>query len=163
MVSANPIIGIDLVDSKLEMAKRFGATHCINSGKVDDLAAEIRKIVGNAGADVVVDTTGNARVIEQAYELTHADGKTILVGVPKKGDNISIYSLPLHFKKVLRGSHGGSAEPHIDIPRYIRLMQAGKFNLKGLITHEFKLDQINDAIAIVKSGDAGRVLVAMED
>jgi S-(hydroxymethyl)glutathione dehydrogenase/alcohol dehydrogenase len=42
-------------------------------------------------------------------------------------------------------------------------MQAGKFNLKGLITHEFKLDQINDAIAIVKSGDAGRVLVAMED
>jgi S-(hydroxymethyl)glutathione dehydrogenase/alcohol dehydrogenase len=163
MVSANPIIGIDLVDSKLEMAKRFGATHCINSGKIDDLAAEIRKIVGNAGADVVVDTTGNARVIEQAYELTHADGKTILVGVPKKGDNISIYSLPLHFKKVLRGSHGGSAEPHIDIPRYIRLMQAGKFDLKGLITHEFKLDQINDAIAIVKSGDAGRVLVAMED
>ena len=163
MVSANPIIGIDLVDSKLEMAKRFGATHCINSGKVDDLAAEIRKIVGTAGADVVVDTTGNGRVIEQAYELTHADGKTILVGVPKKGDNISIYSLPLHFKKVLRGSHGGSAEPHIDIPRYIRLMQAGKFNLKGLITHEFKLDQINDAIAIVKSGDAGRVLVAMED
>ena len=163
MVSANPIIGIDLVDSKLDMAKRFGATHCINSGKVDDIAAEIRKIVGNAGADVVVDTTGNARVIEQAYELTHADGKTILVGVPKKGDNISIYSLPLHFKKVLTGSHGGGAEPHIDIPRYIRLMQAGKFTLAGLITHEFKLDQINEAIAVVKSGDAGRVLVAMED
>jgi len=96
MVSAHPIVGIDLVDSKLDMAKRFGATHCINSAKVGDIAAEIRKIVGDGGADVVVDTTGNARVIEQAYELTHADGKTILVGVPKKGDNISIYSLPLH-------------------------------------------------------------------
>ena len=162
MVSAHPIVGIDVVDSKLDMAKRFGATHCINSAQVGDLAAEIRKIVGDGGADVVVDTTGNARVIEQAYELTHADGKTILVGVPKKGDNISIYSLPLHFKKVLTGSHGGSAEPHVDIPRYIRLMQAGKLRLAGLVTHEFKLDQINDAIALVRSGDAGRVLVAMD-
>ena len=163
MVSAHPIVGIDLVDSKLDMAQRFGATHCFNSTKVGDLAAEIREIVGNAGADVVVDTTGNARVIELAYELTHADGKTILVGVPKKGDNISIYSLPLHFKKVLTGSHGGSAEPHVDIPRYVRLMQAGKFNLTGLVTHEFKLDQINEAISVVRSGDAGRVLVTMDE
>jgi S-(hydroxymethyl)glutathione dehydrogenase/alcohol dehydrogenase len=162
MVSAHPIVGIDIVDSKLEMAKKFGTTHAINSKKVTDLNAEIRKIVGDAGADVVVDTTGNARVIEQAYELTHADGKTILVGVPKKGDNISIYSLPLHFKKVLTGSHGGGAEPHVDIPRYVRLMEAGKFKLDGLVTHEFKLDRINEAIAVVKSGDAGRVLVAME-
>ena len=162
MVSAHPIVGIDLVDGKLDMARRFGATHCINSAKVGDLAAEIRTIVGNAGADVIVDTTGNARVIEQAYELTHADGKTILVGVPKKGDNISIYSLPLHFKKVLTGSHGGSAEPHVDIPRYIRLMQAGKLSLAGLVTHEFKLEQINEAIAVMRSAEAGRVLVAMD-
>src|SRR3989304_5158021 len=163
MVSAHPIVGIDLVDGKLDRARGFGATHCINSAKVGDLAAEIRKIVGNAGADVVVDTTGNARVIEQAYELTHADGKTILVGVPKRGDNISIYSLPLHFKKVLTGSHGGSAEPHVDIPRYIRLMQVGKLSLAGLVTHEFKLEQINEAIAGMRSAEAGRVLVAMDE
>jgi len=163
MVSAHPIVGIDVVDSKLDMAKRFGVTHGINSAKGGDIIAEIRKIVGEGGADVVVDTTGNARVIEQAYELTHADGRTILVGVPKKGDNISIYSLPLHFKKVLTGSHGGGAEPHVDIPRYIRLMQAGKFNLDGLVTHEFKLGQINEAIAAMRSGEAGRVLVAMDE
>ena len=163
MVSAHPIVGIDVVDSKLDMAKRFGTTHGINSAKAGDFTAEIRKIVGDKGADVVVDTTGNARVIEQAYELTHADGKTILVGVPKKGDNISIYSLPLHFKKVLTGSHGGGAEPHVDIPRYIRLMQAGKFNLAGLVTHEFNLDQINEAIAVMRSGKAGRVLVTMDE
>jgi hypothetical protein len=94
---------------------------------------------------VVVDTTGRARVIELAYELTHADGKTILVGVPRKGDNISIYSLPLHFRKVLTGSHGGSAEPHVDIPRYVRLMRAGKMTLDGLVTHEFPLDRVNEA------------------
>lgn len=162
MVSAHPIIAIDLYDHKLERASRFGATHRFNSTKVPHLADEVRQIVGAKGADVVVDTTGNARVIELAYELTHPDGKTILVGVPRKGDNISIYSLPLHFKKVLTGSHGGSTEPHLDIPRYIRLCQAGKMKLDGLISHEFNLDEINQAIELVRSGKAGRVLISME-
>jgi S-(hydroxymethyl)glutathione dehydrogenase/alcohol dehydrogenase len=162
MVSAHPIIGIDLYDRKLEMARRFGATHCFNSKSTPDLGAEIQKIVGLDGADVAIDTTGNARVIEMAYELTHPDGKTVLVGVPRKGDNVSIYTLPLHFKKVLTGSHGGSAEPHIDIPRYIRLYNAGKLKLDDLITHEFSLDQINEAIEVVRSGEAGRVLLVMD-
>ena len=163
MVSAYPVVAIDLVDGKLDMAKRFGATHVFNATKAGHLAAEVRQIVGSDGADVVVDTTGNTRVIETAYDLTHADGKTILVGVPKAGDHISIYSLPLHFKKVLTGSHGGSAEPDVDIPRYLRLMQAGKLGLAGLVTHEFELAQINKALAVVRSGEAGRVLVAMDE
>ncbi len=161
MVSANPIVAVDLVDAKLEWAKRFGATHVFNAA-TDGLLDRVRAAVGLGGADVVVDTTGRPRVIEQAYELTHADGKTILVGVPRKGDNISIYSLPLHFKKVLTGSHGGSAEPHVDIPRYIRLMQAGRFSLDGFVTHEFPLGEVNEAIATVRRGDAGRVLLKMD-
>jgi S-(hydroxymethyl)glutathione dehydrogenase/alcohol dehydrogenase len=162
MVSAYPIIGIDIIEQKIEMAKRFGADYAFNSGNTVDLAVEIRKIVGPAGADVVIETTGNPRVIELAYELTHPDGKTILVGVPKKGDNVSIYTLPIHFNKILKGSHGGNAMPHVDIPRYIRLVEAGKLRLDGLITHEIGIDQINDAIQLVRSGTAGRVLVAME-
>ncbi len=162
MVSAYPIIAIDLYDSKLEMAKKFGATHGFNSQKNSHYFEEIKKIVGQPGADVVVDTTGMARVIETAYELTRADGKTILVGVPRKGDNISIYSLPLHFKKILKGSHGGDAQPHLEIPRYIRLYEAGKLKLDELITHEFLLDQINEAIKALRSGEAGRILINLE-
>lgn len=162
MVSAYPIIGVDLYEKKLEMARGFGATHCFNSLTTKEICSEIRGIVGQAGADVVIDTTGNTKVIELAYELTHPDGKTILVGVPRKGENISIYSLPLHFKKVLRGSHGGSAEPHIDIPRYIQLYNAGRMKLDGLITYKFSLEQVNQAIKTVRSGEAGRVLLIME-
>lgn len=161
MVSANPIVGIDLVDSKLDMAKDFGATAALNASTSADLESQIRAIVGPKGADVVVDTTGQSKVIEQAYRLTHAAGRTILVGVPRAGDNISIYSLPLHFEKVLTGSHGGNARPHVDIPRCIRLHEAGKLRLDGLVTHEFSLDQINEAIQTVRSGEAGRVLVKM--
>ncbi len=161
MVSASPIIAIDLYDSKLEMAKKWGANYTFNAKNIKDLSTEIKNVVGDKGADVVIDTTGSARVIEQAYELTHPDGKTILVGVPRKGDNISIYSLPLHFKKVLKGSHGGDAIPHVEIPRYVRLIKENRMSLDGFITHEFTLEQINDALDIVRKGESGRVVINM--
>ena len=100
MVSANPVIAIDIVDSKLEKARQFGADTVFNSSATADLEAEIRRVVGSEGADVVIETTGNARVIEQAYNLTHHDGKTILVGVPKKGDHAS----PIHLTASLQES-----------------------------------------------------------
>lgn len=162
MVSANPIIGVDLYDSKLSDAKKFGATHVVNSKKTGSWEEEIRKIVGSKGADVVFDTTGNGRVIEAAYQLTHPEGKTLLVGVPAKGDNISINSFPLFFKKILKGTQGGSSVPDIEIPRYIQLYQRGKLNLKDLITHEFKLEDINQAIKIVRSGETGRVIISTD-
>ena len=160
MVSAHPIIGVDLLEHKLEMGKKFGLTHAVVGGQ-ENVNDTIRDIVGAQGADVVIETTGNSRVIEQAYELTHPDGKTILVGVPNKGDNISIYSLPLHFNKVLTGSHGGDAIPDVEILRYISLVKAGKMTLEGLITHEFSLDEINEALDLFRSGEAGRIIVSM--
>ena len=81
--------------------------------------------------------------------------------MPKKGDNISIASLPLHFNKVLTGSHGGGAEPDKDLPRIIRLMDAGKLGFDGLITHEFPLDRINEALKLFRSGEAGRIVLNM--
>ncbi len=146
MVSSYPIIAIDIVDNKLEMAKKIGATHTINS-KNEDVAAKIKEIVGNNGVDVAVETTGNVKVIETAYEATSASGKTILVGVPKKGEKPSLYTLPLHFEKVLKGTEGGRTVPERDIPKYVRLIEAGKLDLKQLITDRYEFDKINDAIA----------------
>lgn len=161
MVSAYPIIGVDIVDFKIEMAQSWGVTHAFNSMKVANLKEEIRRLVGREGADVVIDTTGRAKVIESAYDLTHPDGHTILVGVPRKGDNINIYTLPLHFKKVLKGSHGGNSVPDVEIPRFIRLVEQGKMKLDGLFTHEFCLEDINEALQIFRSGETGRVLINM--
>ena len=159
MVSTHPIIGVDLLQHKLEMGKKFGLTHTVDSEQ-ENVNDTILDIVGTQGADIVIETTGNSRVIEQAYELTHPDGKTICVGVPRKGDNISIYSLPLHFNKVLTGSHGGDAVPDVDISRYIRLINAGKMTLDGIITHEFGLDDVNEALDLVRSGEAGRCVIS---
>lgn len=162
MVSAYPIVGIDLFDGKLALAKQFGLTHALNATKEKNVTTKIKEILGDKGADIVIDTTGNTRIIEQAYELTHAAGRTILVGVPKAGDNISIYSLPLHFNKIIKGSHGGNAKPDEDIPRYLKLLEERKMTLEGLITQELPLSQINDAVELMKNGQIpGRILINM--
>ena len=156
MVSAYPIVGIDLHEHKIDLGKKFGLTHGMTI-KSNNLEKEIYNIIGMKGADAVIETTGIAKVIEQAYQLTASDGKTILVGVPK--GKISIYSLPLHFDKKLTGSHGGSSDPDNDIPRYIRLINNNKMSLKNLITHEFNLAEINKAIDLFRSGKAGRIII----
>jgi len=157
LAGANPIVAIDLVDAKLDMARTRGATHTINAATAKDVPAAIKDIVGSKGPDKVVETTGVKQVIEQAYELTHADGACVLVGVPS--EKVTIYTLPIHFNKVLTGSHGGDAAPHIDIPRLIRLAKAGRLSFDGIITHEYALDEINTALDVVRSGNAGRVVL----
>jgi S-(hydroxymethyl)glutathione dehydrogenase/alcohol dehydrogenase len=157
LAGAVPIVAVDLIDSKLEMAKARGATHTINSGKVSDIAAEIRNILGPKGPDKVIETTGVKSVIETAYDLTHADGTCVLVGVPN--EKVTIHTLPIHFNKILTGSHGGDCRPHIDIPRVIKLQKAGRVSFDGIITHEYPLAEINAALDMVRSGAAGRVLL----
>ena len=158
MVSAYPIIGVDLHEHKINLGKIFGLTHGIIANS-KNLKNEIYNIVNQKVVDIVFETTGNSKVIEQAYELTNPEGKTILVGVPS--DKISIYSLPLHFNKVLTGSHGGDSVPDNDIPRYIRLIKHKKMTLENLITHEFKLSEINKALDLFRSGKAGRIVINM--
>lgn len=161
LLSAYPIIAVDLHDERLELAKTMGATHAINS-KLDDTKKIIEEILGNQGADVFIDNTGQPAIIEMGYELTKSQGRVVLVGVPRKGKNISIYSLPLHFGKTISGSHGGETIPHEDIPRYRKLLDAGRIQLKPLITNYFTLDEINFAIQKMRSGEiVGRCLIKM--
>ncbi|HTP89791.1 MAG TPA: zinc-binding dehydrogenase [Bryobacteraceae bacterium] len=160
MVSADPIIAIDIYDDKLALAAEFGATHLINSGKTD-VREEVRKIAGSAGVDVFVENTGLVRLIETAYQLTANAGKTILVGVPKHDEDITIHSLPLHFGKVLTGCEGGSTDPTNDIPRYLRLYQRGKLQLDRLITHRMPFAEINTALDKVRAGEVGRCVLSM--
>lgn len=161
LVSAYPIVAIDLHDRKLELARTMGATHSIN-GRDGDVRQAILDIVGSAGVDAFVDNTGLPAIIELGYEITKPQGRVTLVGVPRKGSNVSIYSLPLHFGKGLAGSHGGEAVPQTDIPRYHDLYRAGRIRLRELITDQFQLDDINEAIEGMRTGKvAGRCLVRM--
>ncbi len=159
MVSAFPVIAVDLHDAKLTLAKKLGATHTINA-KTQSVADVVRGTVGDNGVDVVVDNTGNPQVIEEGYRLAGPKGRVILVGVLPKGKEISLYTLPLHFGKTLTGTKGGECKPQVDIPRYVRLCIEGKLDLKSLITDEFSLSGLNKAVEMMQQGNvAGRCLI----
>ena len=129
MVSANPIIAIDIYDHKLKMARKFGASHLINSSKTD-IREEIRKRVGPRGVDVSVECTGQVQLIELAYELTAPTGRTIMVGQPRYDQSLTIRSMLKHFcGKILTDSQGGQTNPTEDIPRYLNLYRQGKLKL----------------------------------
>ncbi|MEW5724496.1 MAG: zinc-binding dehydrogenase, partial [Thermodesulfobacteriota bacterium] len=156
LCTAHPIVAVDLFDHRLSLARRFGATHLVNN-RDGGAEAAVREIVGPDGADVVVDNTGRTDVIAAGYQLTHSQGRLVLVGVPRAGDDIRIHSLPLHFGRVITGSHGGESNPAEDIPRYLNLHRAGKLELAGFITARYPLEEVNTAISDLRSGrTAGR-------
>ena len=161
LVSAYPIIAIDIHDHKLETAKKFGATHVIRASP--NVAEEIFKIVGKNGVDVAIDNTGNTSVIESAYEVTSVKGRTVLVGVPQHTHKASIFTLPLHFDKKLFGSHGGDSFPSVDIPNYLKLITSTKIKMKDMITKRFNLNNINLALDEMKNGSIGKCVIEMNN
>ena len=99
-------------------------------------------------------------MIAEGWKLTQNKGRTILVGVPAKGKEAQLYTLPLHFGKIITGSHGGNGDPSEDIPRYMLLCKLGKLNLSNLITETYKLSEINQAIEQIKNGSlSGRCVI----
>jgi len=149
LAGAYPIYALDITSEKLERARLCGATETFD-----------RQFSGFFPiCDKVIETTGVKSNIELAYNITALDGTCVLVGVPS--EKVTINTLPLHFNKTLTGSHGGGSRPHIDIPRILKLMNAGKISFDGMITHEFPLDRINEAMDVMRGGAAGRVLIDM--
>lgn len=161
LVGAYPVIAVDLYDNRLTLAQAMGATHTINS-KNQDAKSEIEKITHSQGVDIFIDNTGQPSIIESGYQMTKPQGRVTLVGVPHKGKNINIFSLPLHFGKELSGSQGGEAIPNQDIPRYHALYLAQRIKLREIITEQVPLGSVNDAIANMRSGrTSGRCLIKM--
>ncbi len=162
LVSAYPIVAVDLADEKLHLARQLGATHCINA-KTCDLSREIPSIVGDDLADVVIDSTGHVEMLEIAYQLTRTDGVTMLISGPKVGYNVSLNPGPLHFGRTVTGFQViTESQPHHQIPRYIKLANAGKLKLKELITDSASLDDINTVVAKMRSGKlTGRCIIEL--
>ena len=156
MTSAQPIFAIDKDQHKLDFSRAFGSTRLLRLGAYDQL--------DKLSFDVVVETSGNASLIDKAYNMTAPQGKTILVGQPHYLQDITLRNMALNFKgKTIIDSQGGLTEPNEDIPKYLKLYQANKLKLKELITHYGKLEDIKNIIQIIKDGDACKCIIRMNE
>lgn len=161
LVSAYPIVGIDPLPEKRELALRLGATHVVDPTEEDPVET-IRALVPG-GVDVAFEAVGIPSVAEQAFEAVRTGGKTVLIGQPAMGVRASfpVYEVT-QFEHDLLGTHIGGAVPGLDIPAIARLISAGLLDLRPLVTHRFGLPQIGEAVALTASGSAGRVVLELE-
>jgi S-(hydroxymethyl)glutathione dehydrogenase/alcohol dehydrogenase len=157
LAGAHPIIAVDVQAHKLAKAAEFGATHTVNT-REEPLLDAVQRILGGP-ADAVFDVTGNAAVIAEAWRATSPKGRLMLVGVMRHDQHLSLNTLPLHYGKVLTGTEGGASQPAHDIPRYLRMIAAGRFDPRGMVSHRCTLPQINEAIARMRSGEAIHTMV----
>ena len=149
--SACPIIAIDNNLSKRSLCFTAGAVLFLNS--VDNLEENV---------DVIIDTTGIPEVITAAISKLSGNGRMVLVGQPAPGRMVEVMNAVNLFNGMgqsIKATQGGKTNPQEDIPRYVRMHQQGILDVSQFVTHCFKLEQINDAFDLLKSGDAGRIII----
>jgi S-(hydroxymethyl)glutathione dehydrogenase/alcohol dehydrogenase len=160
LVGVGTIIAIDNNATRLDGASDFGATHLFNSGVTDILDA-VRSVVP-AGVDVAYEVVGAPALTETAWAATAPGGTCVMVGAAPPGPSISVDSRELLLtQRNLTAVLMGGASAHTEIPRIIRLYQAGQIKLNELVGERLPLDEFARAIADTESGTVARALLMM--
>jgi S-(hydroxymethyl)glutathione dehydrogenase/alcohol dehydrogenase len=158
IAGATTVIAADIVESKLETARQFGATDTI---LVADLPKQVGEIV-RGGADYAFDVTGNADVLASAFAATQMGGTTVMVGSPPSGTTLKIPPQTLFGSRRLLGTQGGDAVPGRDLPLLADLYRLGRLNLADLVSERLPIDEVNDAVAHVRAGAVARSVIVFD-
>jgi len=159
LFSCKNIIAVDVEEDKLQLAKDFGASHCVNSRKENPVEA-IKRITNSMGVDYSVEAAGVISSIEQAFEAVKIKGGLCVFAThPKAGDKIKLDPHALISGKQIRGSWGGASQPDKDIPRFAKLYKDGKFPLEKLLSHSYSLNEINRAFDDLEQRKIVRALI----
>ncbi|SJN53446.1 S-(hydroxymethyl)glutathione dehydrogenase/class III alcohol dehydrogenase [Vibrio ruber] len=160
MVGASRIIGIDINESKFELAQQLGATECINPQKFDKPIQEVIVEMTDGGVDFSFECIGNVNVMRQALECCHKGwGESVIIGVAGAGQEISTRPFQLVTGRVWRGSAFGGVKGRSQLPGIVEQYLAGEFGLQEFITHTMSLEEINKAFDLMHSGESIRSVV----
>jgi S-(hydroxymethyl)glutathione dehydrogenase/alcohol dehydrogenase len=162
LARASPIVAVDLVESKLDRARSFGATHAVRSGRGDP-QARIRELTGGLGADYVFVAVGARGAVERGLSLLRRGGTLVLLGMPPAGVRAEFDPAALaHHAQRIIGSKLGSARPQSDVSRLVELYRQGRLELEELVSGRFPLESINDAVDSAGRGEALRNVIVLD-
>lgn len=159
LAGAWPIIAVDLLPAKLELARDLGASYTIDASKSDAIEA-VRELT-SGGAHYTFEAVGNERALEQAFRATRRGGTTVSVGLPGPTRMLSVPAVMITAEeRSIKGSFMGSAVPQRDIPRLLALHAAGLLPIEKLHSRTITLEQINEGFDDLASGNAVRQIIA---
>jgi len=157
IAGAAEILAVDLVDSKLNMAKQFGATHVC---KPDDFEGLKNEITGGEGFDYALECIGNPATIRATYDAARRGGTAVIVGVGRMEQKIEFSAFELFYAdKTLRGSMYGSSNVRTFMPKLLRLWKAGKLDLENMVSQRIQLEDVNDAFRAMQAGEVVRSVI----
>ena len=161
LAGASTIVAVDVDDRKLEQARRFGATHTVNSTRQDPVEA-VRAATGGFGADVVIEAIGLPQTYRQAFEARDLAGTVVLVGVPRPDMTLELPFLEVFGRGgALKSSWYGDCLPERDFPMLIDLYLQDRLNLKGFVSETISLDDVEEAFHKMERGEVLRSVVVM--
>lgn len=159
LAGAAKVIAVDLDQRKLDWARGFGATHVVDAGKTDVVAA-IQELTDGNGADVVIDAVGRPETWKQAFYARDLAGTVVLVGVPTPEMRIEMPLIDLFSRGgSLKSSWYGDCMPSRDFPMLVDLYRQGRLDLDAFVSEEIPLDGVEAAFERMHSGDVLRSVV----
>ncbi|MFJ9897190.1 Zn-dependent alcohol dehydrogenase [Streptomyces sp. NPDC091280] len=158
IAGASKIVAVDVSPAKEELARAAGATDYLVA--TEDTAREIRALTGKQGVDVAVECVGRAVTIRTAWESTRRGGRTTVVGIGGKDQQVTFNALELfHWGRTLSGCVYGDSDPAKDLPVLAEHVRAGRLDLGALVTERIELAGIPAAFENMTAGKGGRALV----
>ncbi|MFJ2892078.1 Zn-dependent alcohol dehydrogenase [Streptomyces sp. NPDC087305] len=158
IAGATTIVAVDVSPEKEELARAVGATDYVVAS--ENTAREIRTLTGKQGVDVAVECVGRAVTIRTAWESTRRGGRTTVVGIGGKDQQVTFNALELfHWGRTLSGCVYGNSDPAKDVPVLAEHVRAGRLDLGSLVTERIALDGIPGAFENMVAGKGGRALV----
>lgn len=155
---ARRVVGVDLLDSKLALARDLGADATVRADD-PDVVAKVKELTGGGG-DFAFECVGSEKAMELAYLLTRRGGTTVSSGLSDPTRRFSIQHVNLVAEeRTIKGSYLGSCVPKRDIPGYIELFRAGTLPVDKLMSERVSLDQVNEAFDRLHGGETVRQLI----
>jgi S-(hydroxymethyl)glutathione dehydrogenase/alcohol dehydrogenase len=160
MAKASRIIAIDINESKFELARKLGATDCINPKNYDKPIQDVIVALTDGGVDYSFECIGNVNVMRSALECCHKGwGESVIIGVAGAGQEISTRPFQLVTGRVWRGSAFGGVKGRSELPGIVDRYMQGEFKLNDFITHTMGLDRINEAFDLMHAGKSIRTVI----
>jgi NDMA-dependent alcohol dehydrogenase len=159
LAGAGMIIAADLLENKLEYARRFGATHTVNASQ-KNVVDEVRGLTGGRGADYAFDAIGSEATTLQILDGIRPGGTAVIVGMAPMSARAPItpYVMALQ-EKGIKGTMYGSVRPNLDFPILVDLYLSGRLQIDPLVSRTYSIDQINDGFAAMRGGQVARGVV----
>ncbi|KAI5432750.1 hypothetical protein KIW84_020162 [Lathyrus oleraceus] len=161
---ASRIIGVDLVSSRFELAKKFGVNEFMNPKDHDKPVQQVIAEITNGGVDRAVECTGSIQAMISAFECVHDGwGTAVLVGVPSKDDAFKTHPMNFLNERTLKGTFYGNYKPRTDLPNVVEKYMKGELELEKFITHTVPFSEINKAFDYMLKGESIRCIIRMEE